>query len=49
MFIDYEFNFQNQKLAGIDNRLSIMNTDGTYPQQLILDNKHYPTLEYFDW
>ena len=43
MLFDNEFNFQNQKLAGMDHRLTIMNTDGTYQQQLIPDNKHNPT------
>ena len=49
MFIDNEFNFLNNKLTGIDHKLTIMNTDGTYQQQLIPDNEHDPTLEYFDW
>ncbi|MBN2602653.1 MAG: hypothetical protein JXA91_00795 [Candidatus Thermoplasmatota archaeon] len=41
--------FKNKKLVDIDHRLTIMNKDGTYQQQLIPDNKHNPTLEYFDW
>ena len=49
LFIDNEFNFFNKKLIGIDHKLTIMNTDGTYQQQLIPDNEHNPTMEYFDW
>jgi Tol biopolymer transport system component len=49
LFIDNEFILLNEKLVGIDHKLTIMNTDGTYPQQLISDNIHNPTMEYFDW
>ena len=49
LFIDNEFILLNEKLIGIDHRLTVMNTDGTYQQQLIPDNEHNPTMEYFDW
>jgi Tol biopolymer transport system component len=49
LFINNEFHLFNDKLVGIDHKLTIMNTDGTYQQQLIPDNVHIPTMEYFDW
>lgn len=50
LFIDYEFILSNtNKLRGIHHRLTLIDTDGTNNRQLLSDDEHTPTLEYFDW
>ncbi len=50
LYIDNEFILSGTNtLLGIDHRLSLINLDGSVNQVLIPDNKHTPTLEYFDW
>lgn len=49
LFLDNEFIIINNKLRGMNHRFTIINPDGTMKQQLIPDDEHTPTLEYFDW
>jgi Tol biopolymer transport system component len=50
LYIDNEFILSNSnKLLGINHRLSLINTDGSFNQVLLPDNAHTPTLEYVDW
>ncbi len=49
LFLRLDFNLINSQLAGADHRLILMNPDGSNQEQLIPDNRHTPTLEYFDW
>ena len=36
-------------MVGATHRLILMNDDGSDPQQLIPDDRHTETLEYYDW
>lgn len=49
LFLRLDFNLINDQLAGADHRLILMEPDGTDQEQLIPDDRHTPTLEYFDW
>ena len=49
LFLRLDFNLINNQLAGADHRLILMDPDGTDQEQLIPDDRHTPTLEYFDW
>lgn len=49
LYLDNEFILINDKLRGIHHRYTIINTDGTKKQQLLPDDRHTPTVEYFDW
>jgi Tol biopolymer transport system component len=49
LFLRLDFNLINSQLAGADHRLIVMEPDGTDQEQLIPDDRHTPTLEYFDW
>ncbi len=46
--IDWIINNSNQIIGG-DHRLILMDPDGSNQQQLLPDDKHTGTLEYFDW
>lgn len=45
---DWIINGSNQLIGG-HHRLFMMNSNSTEQQQLIPDDRHTPTLEYFDW
>ena len=49
LFLRLDFIIIKNQLAGADHRLILMETDGTTQEQLIHDDRHTPTLEYFDW
>jgi Tol biopolymer transport system component len=49
LFLDNEFIIDDETLRGIYHRFTIINPDGTSKQQLVADDQHIPTLEYFDW
>ena len=49
LFLRLDFILVNNQLAGGDHRLISMDPDGTDHEQLIPDDRHTPTLEYFDW
>jgi len=49
LFLKLDFILIKNQLAGADHRLILMNPDGTDQKQLIPDDRHTPTLEYFDW
>ena len=49
LFLRLNFILVNDQLAGADHRLILMSPDGTDQKQLISDDRHTPTLEYFDW
>jgi len=49
LFLDNDFIFLNNNLRGIDRRFTIIKPDGTMQRQLLPDDRHTPTLEYFDW
>ena len=44
-----DFIIVNKQLGGAYHRLILMNPDGSNQEQLIPDDRHTPTLEYFDW
>ena len=44
-----DFIIVNKQLGGAHHRLILMNPDGSNQQQLIPDDRHTSTLEYFDW
>lgn len=47
--LSMEFILSEGMLIGSYNRLILSNADGSNKQQLIPDDEHTPTLEYFDW
>ena len=47
--LELNFIIVNNQLAGAHHRLILMNPDGSNQEQLIPDDRHTPTLEYFDW
>lgn len=47
LYLQLDFIASNNQLIGADHRLILMEPDG--PVQLIPDDRHTPTLEYFDW
>jgi len=49
LFLDNEFILLNNKLRGISHRFTIIKPNGTLKRQLLPDDRHSPTLEYFDW
>jgi Tol biopolymer transport system component len=49
LFLRLDFNLVNSQLAGADHRLILIEPDGSDHEQLIPDDRHTPTLEYFDW
>jgi Tol biopolymer transport system component len=49
LFLRLDFNLVNDQLVGADHRLILMSPDGTDQKQLIADDRHTPTMEYFDW
>ena len=49
LFLDNEFILVNNKLLGINHRFTIVKPDGSLQRQLLADDEHTPTLEYFDW
>ena len=49
LFLKLDFILINSQLAGAGHRLILMDPDGTDQKQLIPDDRHTPTLEYFDW
>ena len=44
-----DFIIVKNQLGGAHHRLILMNPDGSNQEQLIHDDRHTPTLEYFDW
>ncbi len=46
--IDWITNEENHVIGG-HHRLILMDIDGSNPRQLLPDNEHTGTLEYFDW
>ncbi len=44
-----DFIIVKKQLGGAHHRLILMNPDGSKQVQLISDDRHTPTLEYFDW
>ncbi len=44
-----DFIIVNKQLGGAHHRLILMNPDGSDQEQLIPDDRHTGTLEYFDW
>ncbi len=44
-----DFITADKQLGGAHHRLILMNPDGSDQEQLIPDDRHTPTLEYFDW
>ena len=49
LYLSLEFILSKGKPIGAHHRLMLSNTDGSNIQQLIPDDRHTPTLEYFDW
>lgn len=49
LYLRLDFIKANNQLIGAEHRLIIMGQDGTEQKQLIPDDRHTPTLEYFDW
>jgi Tol biopolymer transport system component len=49
LYLDNDFILKNNKLQGINHHFTIINPDGTMKQQLLPDDEHTPTVEYFDW
>jgi Tol biopolymer transport system component len=49
LYLDNEFIFNDKRLLGIYHRFTIINPDGTLSQQILPDDAHTPTVEYFDW
>jgi len=49
LFLKLDFYIINDQLAGADHRLILMDSDGNNQKQLLPDDRHTPTLEYFDW
>jgi len=49
LYLRLDFNLINSQLAGADHRLILLEPDGIKNKQLIPDDRHTPTLEYFDW
>lgn len=49
LLLQFDFIIRNDEPIGADHRLVLMAQDGSEQRQLIPDNEHTPTLEYFDW
>jgi Tol biopolymer transport system component len=49
LYLENEFLLKNDKLQGIIHHFTIIESDGTMKQRLLPDNRHSPTVEYFDW
>jgi Tol biopolymer transport system component len=49
LYLDNEFITNNNKLRGVNHRFTIIHQDGTNKKQLLPDDRHTPTVEYFDW
>ena len=49
LYLDNEFILMNDKLRGINHQFTLINKDGTIIQQLLPEDEHSPTVEYFDW
>jgi Tol biopolymer transport system component len=49
LFLRLDFIIINDQLGGAHHRLILMNPDGSGQEQFIADDRHTPTLEYFDW
>ena len=49
LYLDNEFLLDNNKLRGINHYFTLVRTNGTMKRQLLSENKHTPTVEYFDW
>ena len=49
LVLQYDFIFSGGLLAGMYHRFILMNADGSNQVQLLPDDAHTPTLEYFDW
>ncbi len=49
LFLRLDFIIVNNQLGGAHHRLILMSPDGYNQEQLIPDDRHTPTLEYFDW
>jgi Tol biopolymer transport system component len=49
LYLKFDFILQENRVVGAYHRLILMNADGTDPVQMIPDDRHTPTLEYYDW
>jgi len=49
LYLDYEFIFNNGTPTGVNHRLKLANPSGESIGQLTPDDRHTPTMEYFDW
>jgi len=49
LFLDNEFILLHHKLLGVNHRFTIVKPDGSLQRQLLADDNHTSTLEYFDW
>ncbi|MEA1959521.1 MAG: hypothetical protein U9N44_07710, partial [Chloroflexota bacterium] len=49
LFLRLDFIISDDQLVGSYHRLILMDTDGNNQQQLIPDDSHTSTMEYFDW
>ena len=47
--LQVDFIMSNNEPIGADHLLMLVDVDGSNPVQLIPDDRHTPTLEYFDW
>ncbi len=49
LYLGLDFIILGDSLIGADHRLVLIAPDGSNPQQLIPDDTHTPTLEFYDW
>jgi dipeptidyl aminopeptidase/acylaminoacyl peptidase len=49
LYLELDFILQDNRVVGAQHRLILMNADGNSPVQMIPDDQHTPTLEYYDW
>ncbi len=49
LFLYLDYIISGDELVGAYHRLILMNPDGSEQEQMIPDDRHTPTLEYYDW
>lgn len=49
LYLDNEFILFNDQLRGIHHYFTVINPDGSEKQRLLPEDRHTPTVEYFDW
>jgi hypothetical protein len=49
LYLDNEFILLNDQLRGIHHYFTVINPDGSEKQRLLPEDRHTPTVEYFDW